>query len=647
MRTLWIDIETYSAIDLKKCGVYKYAECDTFEILLFGYAFDNGEITVIDLTSANLPEDVRIALFDENVVKKSWNANFERICLEAYFHVNLPINQWSCTAVLARYIGLPASLDGTAKLLGLDAQKDAKGKNLIKYFSMPCKASKKNGGRLRNYPHHDLERWQQYINYCQQDVLVEREISNKLGKFKLPDFEQKLWELDQRINDDGLYIDVQLLNQALTLDALVKEQLSSELKALTGLDNPNSASQLKKHLSKLEGYEINCLDVKAVEQLIDEVQTDEARQLLILKQQLSKTSTSKYQAMQRMLCRDGRVRGFLLFYGANRTGRWAGRGVQVHNLPRGMKMDSQELELAIKLVKTEQDIELLDIVYPSIPSVLSTLIRPTFLPDEGDQFCIADFSAIEARVLAWLAGEQWKLDVFRSHGKIYEASAAQMFNVPIEEVNGEMRQHGKVAELGLGYGMGISTFIENAKGYGVNFSHDGAVAILKVWRTANPEIVKLWRRFEKSAIRAVRDKVIIKTGRLRFIPSNNFLFIELPSKRRLAYFRPQLRQGTYGEQLYYIDAGHAQHHYTHTYGGKLVENIIQAIARDCLAVSMIRLHSAGYKIRMHIHDEIVLSVGAYEECLADVCDTLSRPIAWAEGLPLSAEGFYADYYQKG
>lgn len=644
MRTLRIDIETYSSIDLIKCGVYKYADSKDFEILLFGYAFDDEPVRVVDFQDyEGLPEEVRFALTDETILKTAYNANFERVCISSHFGLIMDPRQWQCTAVHAAYLGLPGNLDGVAKVLGLDAQKDAAGKNLIKYFSVPCKQTKVNGGRTRNFPYHAPGKWAQYKSYCGQDVEVERAISNTLSKYPVPQSEWDMWYLDQEINDRGIKVDLQLVQNAIKCDEQYKEMLMTEAVELTGLSNPNSGAQLKAWLMEVEGLEVDSLTKGTVPQLITSCETDLAKRVLELRQELSKTSIKKYQAMERSICSDEHSHGLLQFYGANRTGRWAGRLVQVQNLPRNYLND---LELARNLVKCG-DFEMLELLFGNVPDTLSQLIRTAFIPEEGERFLVADFSAIEARVIAWLAGEQWRLDVFNTHGKIYEASASQMFNIPIEEIGkgSDLRQRGKVAELALGYQGGPNALMAmGALNMGIP---EGELrGLVDAWRSANTKIKKLWYDVGNAAINAVDDK---KPYRLKhgvtFIPAKDWLFCELPSGRRLAYFKPKLVPGDYGAQLTYEGVNDKkQWSRLKTYGGKLVENIVQAIARDCLAESMKRLDEAGFKVRMHVHDEAIVSYqGA---ALDEVCEIMGQPIDWALGLPLRADGYYADFYMK-
>lgn len=645
MTVLRIDLETYSSVDLKTCGVYKYVDSPDFEILLFGYAYDDDPVRVIDLTDfEELPDYIHHDLFDPLVIKQAFNAAFERTCLANHLGRPMPPEQWRCTAVNALYLGLPNYLEGVAKILGLENQKDTAGKNLIKYFSVPCKATKANGERIRNYPYHDSEKWEQYKAYCGQDVVVEREISRVLDKHPVPDSEWRLWALDQQINDHGVQLDPQFVVNAIACDKQYKEKLMAEAMELTGLSNPNSGTQLKAWLLEAEGMEVESLTKDTVPQLLDQAESDITKRVLELRQELSKTSVKKYQAMERAICSDGRVRGLLQFYGAGRTGRWAGRLVQVHNLPRNYLSD---LGLARHLLK-EGNYELLELLFESVSDVLSQLIRTTFIPSPGGIFRVADFSAIEARVIAWLSGEQWRLDVFNSHGKIYEASASQMFKVPLESIGkgSPLRQKGKVAELALGYGGGPNALIQmGALDMGIQESE--LQPLVDAWRTANPAIKMFWKDAERTAIQAVElpgTEIKLHHG-ITFQVIGGTLFCNLPSGRKLAYFKARLEDGTYGKQLGYEGVNDKkQWSRLRTYGGKLVENIVQAIARDCLAESLLRLDAQGYPIVMHVHDEIIADCTAGS--LEEMCDIMGQPISWAPGLPLRADGFETEFYCK-
>lgn len=648
MKLLSIDIETYSSVDLIKSGVYAYCESHDFEILLFAYAVDDEEVQIVDLASGEeIPDDILKAMTDPAVIKTAYNANFERTCLAKHFHQPMPPEQWRCSSVHALMLGLPGYLDGVAKCLRLKDQKMKEGKALIRYFSVPCKPTKVNEGRTRNLPDHDLDKWETFKDYCKQDVEVERQIRKKLEAFPIPKVEQKLWELDQKINDEGVLIDSILVENALRADEAFQDELFEEAVRLTGLENPNSPAQLKGWLLK-RGIEVNSLAKKNVEALMSEVENPEVRRLLELRQAMSKTSVKKYEAMERSICPDQRIRGLLQFYGANRTGRWAGRLVQIHNLPRNSLID---LQIARDLLKSGS-YEALELLFESVSDVLSQLIRTAFIPSKGHRFIVADFSAIEARVIAWLAGERWRMDVFQSHGKIYEASAAQMFKVPIETIDkgSPLRQKGKIAELALGYG-GSKGALTQMGALEMGLSEDELPELVSAWREANPNIVKMWWGIEAAAIKAVKEKVVVKMQYgLTFHYTKGILFITLPSGRSLAYVRPRIgldeRFGK--EQLTYegTEQGSKQWGRIPTYGGKLTENIIQAIARDCLAVSMLRLDEAGYRINFHVHDEVVLDVPVGTGSMEEVENIMGQSINWAPGLPLGADSFETFYYKK-
>lgn len=649
MRTLGIDLETYSSVDLAKSGVYAYTEADDFQILLFGYAFDDEPVQVIDLASGEaLPEDVLQALTHSEVIKTAFNANFERICLERYLEHPLPVEQWRCSAVHALTLGLPGNLEGVAKSLKLEQQKDSAGKGLIRYFSVPCKPTKSNGGRTRNLPEHNPEKWLRFKSYCARDVEVERTIRKALERYPVPDVEQRLWILDQKINDRGVRVDPDLVAHAIACDVAYGRRLEEEAVRLTGLDNPKSVAQLKVWLLETEGLEVESLSKETVPALLDQAESDTVRRVLELRQEISKTSVKKYQAMQRAVCGDDRIRGLLQFYGANRTGRWAGRLVQVQNLP---KNDLPDLDVARQLLVSGQ-YDILELLFGSVSGVLSQLVRTAFIPSKGCRFIVADFSAIEARVIAWLAGEKWRLEVFRTHGKIYEASAAQMFRVPVESITkaSPLRQKGKIAELALGYQGGKGALVQMGA-LKMGLEEEELPELVASWREANPNIVQFWWEVEKAAISAVREKRTVSLCHgLVFSYESGALFIRLPSGRRLAYVRPRIETDErFGKPtLTYEGAeqGTKQWGRLKTYGGKLVENIVQATARDCLAEALLRLDSLGYRIVMHVHDEVVLDVPYGFGSVEEVAAIMGEPIAWAPGLPLRADAFETDYYRK-
>lgn len=642
--TLAIDIETYSDIDLIRSGVYAYTTSPKFEILLFAYSFDDDEVKVVDLASGEtLPNEIIVALEDENIIKTAFNANFERVCLTKFLNKRLSAKSWRCTAVQAASLGLPLSLEGVAQVLGLQKQKMKEGKDLIRYFSVPCKPTKSNGERTRNYPHHSLERWEVFKKYCAQDVEVEKAIRKKLERYPIINSEQEIYVLDQEINDRGVLIDTQLVEKAIECDNINKEDTYAEAKKITGLENPNSVIQLKQWLLE-NGVEVESLSKKSVADLAKDSEEDVQR-LLNLRTQLSKTSVKKYEAIERALCDDFRVRGLLQFYGANRTGRWAGRLVQVQNLPQNHIKD---LTLARNLVK-EGEFETLYMLFGNAPQVLSELIRTAFIPKDNHRFIVADFSAIEARVIAWLAGEQWRLDVFNSHGKIYEASASQMFKVPIEEITktSPLRQKGKISELALGYGGAVGALTAmGALDMGVK--EDELQGLVTAWRQANPNITKLWWEIDKAVIKVVKEKSCEVVGKIKIYYERGIMFITLPSGRNLSYIKPRLETNKFGrEGITYEGIGSTKKwERIETYGPKLVENIVQATARDLLAEAMINVDKKGYEIVMHVHDEIIVETQIGKGSLKEVCDVMSIAPEWAKGLPLGADGFECEYYRK-
>lgn len=647
MRTLAIDIETFSSTDIKS-GVYKYVEAPDFTVLMLAYSFDNEPVQIIDLENyPHLIEYVTDALTDPTVLKTAFNANFERTCISKFLNIELPPEQWECTMVKASMLGLPGSLENVAKVLKLEQQKDAAGKALIRFFSMPCKPTKTNGMRNRNLPVHDSEKWQQFMNYCVQDVVTEKAIRSKISFFTIPDMEKQLWELDQRINDNGILIDPVFVDSAIKMDDLNKIRLSNEAIELTNLDNPNSAAQLKTWLSAETGDTITDLTKKAIPVLLENTTATNVTRVLNIRQEMAKTSVKKYTAMLNGLCSDNKVRGLLQFYGANRTGRWAGRLVQVQNLPQNHLVD---LDLARQLVR-EGDSDMVKCLFGNIPDTLSQLIRTAFVAPTEHRFIVADFSAIEARVIAWLAGEKWRLDVFNTHGKIYEASASQMFKVPLESVTkgSALRQKGKVSELALGYQGGPNALIKMGA-LDMGIPEEELPKLVRMWRNANTQIVRLWTVVGDAALKAVNEGVPVQIMHgIRFSVEKGILLIELPSKRRLAYLRPKIKESKFGgDCLTYegMDQTTKKWCTQDTYGGKLVENIVQAIARDCLADAMLRVDAAGYTIAMHVHDEIVAEVPNGQGSLAEVNKIMSAPIPWAKGLPLNADSYETIYYKK-
>ncbi|BCG57464.1 DNA polymerase [Paenibacillus sp. URB8-2] len=646
MTVLQIDIETFSSVDITKCGVYPYVEASDFEVLLFGYAFDDEPVQVIDLVDfEDIPQRVLDALWNPDVIKTAYNANFERTALARHFEKPMLAEQWRCTSVLALTMGLPGTLDQVAKVLKLEQQKDSWGKALIKYFSVPCKPTKTNGQRTRNFPHHDPDKWAGFKSYCGQDVETERDVRKKLLKYEPSEFEHRLWVLDQKINDSGIRIDPLLVERAIECDADFQRRRTEEARELTGLENPNSVTQLKTWLEEQEGITVEGLTKDTVPVLLEQVKGENSRRMLELRQEMSKTSVKKYEAMSRALCQDNRVRGLLQFYGANRTGRWAGRLVQVHNLPQNKLKD---LELARDLLLAGE-YELLELLFDSVPGVLSQLIRTAFIPLDGNRFIVSDFSAIEARVIAWLAGEQWRIDVFNSHGKIYEASAAQMFHLPIDEITKDLRGKGKIAELALGYGGSVGA-LEVMGALKMGLSIEELLPLVKSWRAANPKITKLWWDVDAAAMAAVQDRKRVKLQfGISFLYESGYLFLQLPSGRRLSYANPQIKEGKFGKPALTYD-GVDQTKKTwgriDTYGPKLVENIVQAIARDCLAESMLQLDARGYQLRMHVHDEVIIDEPEEQDSLEEIADIMGKPIPWAPGLPLRADGFETTFYRK-
>ena len=643
-RILEIDIETFSDVDLIKCGVYAYADSPAFEVLLFAYCFDGGVTRVIDLAQGEvLPGDVVEAVFDGSVVKTAFNANFERTCLSKYFGRYLPPDSWHCSAVQAAVLALPRSLEDVGAVLGLDERKMKEGKELIRYFCVPCKPTKANGGRRRNLPCHAPEKWEVFKSYCRRDVDVEKAIRRRLGKFPIPEGEMEVYRLDQRINDRGVLVDMGLVRQAVRCERLHKGVVTERAYELTGLENPNSVAQLKGWLGE-NGVEAESLSKRAVAELI-KGSDGEVEELLRLRLLMAKTSVKKYEAMERSVCSDGRVHGLLQFYGANRTGRWAGRLVQVQNLPQN---HIEDLELARRLVR-EGRFEDVEMLYDSTPKVLSELIRTAFVPEPGCRFIVADFSAIEARVLAWLAGERWRLEVFSSHGKIYEASASAMFHVPIEEVTkgSTLRQKGKIAELGLGYG-GAAGALVSMGALDMGLSEDDLPPLVAAWRRANPHITQFWWDVDKAAVEAVTKRVKTRAGRIGFEYRSGILFVMLPSGRKLAYVKPRMAVNKFGREglTYEGILENKKWDRIETYGPKLVENIVQGTARDLLAEAMLRVEKRGYPIVMHCHDEIIVEVPEGMGSVEEMCEVMAVRPVWAEGLPLRADGYECPFYQK-
>lgn len=643
MRTLSIDIETYSSVDLAKSGVYRYAEAPDFEILLFGYSVDAGPVQVVDFACGEkIPKEIQQAILDNNVTKWAFNAQFERICLSKYFGIHLAPDSWRCTMVWSAYLGLPLSLEGAAIVTGADKKKLTKGKELIRYFSVPCKPTVTNGGRTRNLPEHAPEKWNSFKAYNLRDVEVELSIQEKLQKFPMPEEEWNNYILDQQINDRGIQLDLELVKKAIQCDEKVREELTSRLKELTDLDNPNSVVQMKSWLSE-KGLETDSLDKASVKALLKEA-PEHLSEVLELRQLLAKSSVKKYTAMENAVCTDGRARGLLQFYGANRTGRFAGRLIQVQNLPQNHLSD---LEQARRLVRGGH-FDALEILYDSIPGVLSELIRTAFVPKKGYKFIVADFSAIEARVIAWLAGETWRNEVFATHGKIYEASASQMFKVPLEEVTkgSPLRQKGKISELALGYGGSVGA-LKAMGALDMGLTEEELKPLVYAWRNANPNIVRLWWDVDRAVKEAVTERCRTETHRIRFEYRSGMLLIWLPSGRQLTYVKPRMGINSFGSEAVTYEGVGATKKWERieSYGPKFVENIVQAISRDLLCHSMRNLDESGLNIVMHVHDEVVLEV-PLEICVQDVCVLMGQVPPWAHGLLLRADGFECDFYKK-
>jgi DNA polymerase len=646
MRTLAIDIETFSSNDLIKGGVYSYVESSDFEILLFAYCFDNGAVNIIDLKQGEeIPADVLNAITEATFLKTAFNANFERVCIAKHFQLKLQPFQWECSSVKASMLGLPLSLDGASKALKLTEGKDAEGKALIRYFSLPCKPTKANSGRIRNLPEHAPEKWERYKQYCVQDVIVEQEIRKKISFFQIPVTEKALYDLDQQINDRGVKLDVSFIQNAVAIDKEYNRHLMKEAVQLTKLDNPKSVMQLKEWLIQETGEEIKSLNKETVPLLLKSTESTVVKRVLQIRQEISKTSIKKYNAMLCAKCSDSRFRGLLQFYGANRTGRWAGRLVQVQNLP---KNDLPDLDLARKLI-AQNDGETFELLY-NVPDVLSQLIRTAFIAKENHRFIVADFSAIEARVIAWLANEKWRLDVFATHGKIYEASASQMFKVSLQDVKkgSPLRQKGKVAELALGYQGGPGALVKmGALKQGL--TEQELPVLVKMWRNANKKIVALWGVMNEAAVEAIKSGIRVPVFKgVSFYTEKNILFMQLPSGRKLSYLRPKLQQGQFGEMICYegMDQTTKKWKTLDTYGGKLTENAVQAIARDLLAHSMLELDATGYNIVCHVHDEVICEMPFGKGSVEEISQIMARPVLWAKDLPLKADAYETIYYKK-
>lgn len=659
---LSIDLETYSDVNLKKAGLYRYVQSHAFEILLFAYSFDGAPTQVIDMAQGEeIPMEVIHALTDPQCLKHAYNAAFEWYCLSKYMGAQLPPAQWRDTMLHGLYAGYTAGLDATGRALGIpeDKQKLTTGKALIRYFCVPCKPTKANGGRTRNYPHHDPEKWELFKTYNGQDVVAEMEIERRLSVFPVPDFVQKQWETDLLINARGVAVDMDFCEGALELGETIRAQLTDEAVQLSGLQNPNSVKQLARWLSAETGDDITSLRKETIKELLGRDNADHVQRMLEIRQELGKTSTKKYDAIEAAVCDDGRVRGLLQFYGANRTGRWAGRLVQVQNLPRTY---TEPLEFARELVKGRK-LDALRTVYGSPNDTLSQLIRTAFVAAPGNVLIDADFSAIEARVISWLADEEWRLEVFRTHGKIYEASASQMFGVPLERIkkgNPEysLRQRGKVAELALGYQGGVPAMRQMDTGKLLADLPDEEIKdIVDKWRNTNPKIRNLWYSFNDAAIRVIQNGGSLRVRCCTFarecdcIRGTTCMTISLPSGRKLYYVEPSVGENRWGgPSITYMGVNDKNKWgRIETYGGKLVENVVQAIARDCLAQAIEHLEAAGLPVVFHIHDEVVIDTAAFDTndaMLDKVVKIMSTPIPWAEGLPLGADGWVGAFFKK-
>lgn len=648
MKKLSCDIETFSDVDLIRCGVYKYADSPDFEMLLFAYAADDGDVHIIDIAGGEeLPEKIIQAIKSDTVVKTAYNAQFERVCLSRYLKLPegeyLNPQSWYCTAVQAAELALPLSLADVGSVLGLERQKMTEGKELIKYFCVPCKPTKSNGNRTRNRPCHDINKWETFKKYCMRDVDVERQIADKLKMYPIRDEEHRLYVLDQIINDRGVLVDSELAEQAVKLNSIQTTVAVEQAYMITGLENPNSVTQLKQWL-KENGVEIESLSKKAVKSLADETDGD-VSEMLKLRLLMAKTSVKKYEAVIRSVCSDNRVHGMMRFCGANRTGRWSGNILQPQNLPQNHLPD---LTLARDIVK-DGDFEMLDMMFGNVPNVLSELIRTVLIPKPNHRFIVADFSAIEARVLAWIAGEQWRIDTFKNGGDIYCASASKMFKVPVEKhgVNGELRQKGKISELACGYGGSVGA-LKNMGAVEMGVQENELQGLINDWRNANPHIVRFWYEVGNAAMKAIKEKTTVPLGKLVFAYERGILFIRLPSGRRLSYIKPRIGTNRFGgDSITYMGINSAKKwDRLETFGGKLTENIVQGTARDLLANALINAANAGYDTVFHVHDEIICEVPNGYGSVDELCKLMCIKPEWADGLPLNADGFECEYYKK-
>lgn len=648
-KEVFLDVETYSEVDISQCGAYKYINDPSFQVLLISYAIGDNEVKTVDLACGEeLPEELEEALFDSGYIKWAHNAVFERQSFKRIGY-DIPIAEWRDSAIKAAYCGLPLSLDNISKALKLQEGKLDTGKTLIKFFSCPCKPTKANGMRTRNFPRHDMQKWEQYKTYNNYDVRAEREIVRRLEAYDIPDWEQSLYILDQQINDRGIKIDLAMARNAIKIDTGYKNSLTNEVKKVTGIDNPNSVLQLKNWLFLQTGEEVESLNKKDMPALLEKASGD-VKFVLEARQRLGKTSVKKYTAMLNCAGKDNRARGLFQFYGASRTGRWAGRLVQLQNLPQNHIND---IELARQCV-ADNDAQMLEIYYDNVPDTLSQLIRTAFIAPEGKTFVVADFSAIEARVLSWLANEEWRLEVFRTHGKIYEAAAALMFGLPIEMIKkgSPERQKGKIAELALGYGGSLGA-LKRMGGEEMGLSTSEMMSIVRKWRAANSGITDFWSAMQQGAYEAVKYRtqvICAEYHNIEFNCNTEVFTIKLPSGRKLFYREPRIANSSKGEVLLYKGLNQETKQWAEldTYGGKLTENIVQATARDLLAVSMIRLYMAGFPIVMHVHDECIAEVPASlgEAKLKLMCDIMGQEVSWAKGLPLRADGYCTPFYKK-
>lgn len=641
MQNLSIDIETYSSVNLQKAGVYKYAESPDFDILLFGYSVDGGAVQVIDLACGEkIPAEIVDALSDESVIKWAFNAQFERLCLSNFLETWLSPDSWHCTMVWSATLGLPLSLEGVGAVLGLEKQKLTEGKNLIKYFCVPCAPTKTNGGRTRNLPQHDMEKWEQFKAYNLRDVETEMSIQKKLSLFPVPDFIWDEYHLDQEINDRGIGLDMTLVEQAIAIDSISRKSLTQQIQNLTDLDNPNSVAQMKGWLSD-NGLEMDTLGKKAVAETLKTAPKHLA-DVLSLRQQLAKSSVKKYTAMQTAVCKDSRARGMFQYYGANRTGRFAGRIIQLQNLPQNHMSDLADARALVR----SGNYDALELLYDDIPDTLSQLIRTAFVPQDGRKFIVADFSAIEARVLAWLAGEKWRMQVFADGKDIYCSSASQMFGVPVEKhgINGHLRQKGKIAELALGYGGSVGA-LKSMGALEMGLTEEELQPLVNAWRNANPMITALWWDIDRAVKTTVREHIPTEVAGLKFTYESGFLFMRLPSGRRLAYVKPRMGINQFGsESVTYEGVGATKKwERLESYGPKFCENAIQAIARDILMYAMQTLRNCS--IVAHVHDELIIEADR-RMSLSAVCEQMGRTPPWAKGLLLRADGYECDFYKK-